>query len=154
MNWSTLEGSWKEISGQVKNRWGKLTDDDLTQAEGKKDRLLGAIQKRYGIAKEEAEHQISEFLAASESWLGKAKETVAHAYEKTKENVSNFAEKAKENVTQAVDKGRHYVTDTTASQKVADLRDLVGRYPIQATIVGLGLGFLIGRIFTSATSRS
>ena len=61
MNWDIAKGQWKQFRGQVKEQWGKLTDDDLDQIEGKRDQLLGAVQKRYGIAKDEAEHQLRKF---------------------------------------------------------------------------------------------
>lgn len=61
MNWDTAKGQWKQFRGQVKEQWGKLTDDDLDQIEGKRDQLLGAVQKRYGIAKDEAECQVNRF---------------------------------------------------------------------------------------------
>jgi uncharacterized protein YjbJ (UPF0337 family) len=61
MNWDIAKGQWKQFRGQVKEQWGKLTDDDLDQIEGKRDQLLGAVQKRYGIAKDEAEGQINKF---------------------------------------------------------------------------------------------
>jgi uncharacterized protein YjbJ (UPF0337 family) len=61
MNWDIAKGQWKEFRGQVKEQWGKLTDDDLDQIEGKRDQLLGAVQKRYGIAKDEAERQVGKF---------------------------------------------------------------------------------------------
>ncbi len=63
MNRDVLMGSWRELRGKVKERWGKLTDDDLTKIEGHWDRLVGAVQKRYGYAREEAEHQIDSFVA-------------------------------------------------------------------------------------------
>jgi uncharacterized protein YjbJ (UPF0337 family) len=61
MNWDTIEGSWNQFKGQVKERWGKLTDDDLDVAAGKRDQIAGAIQKRYGMARDEAEKQIADF---------------------------------------------------------------------------------------------
>ena len=61
MNWDQVEGKWKQYSGKVKEKWGKLTDDDLTVIHGKRDQLVGKIQERYGIAKQEAEHQVDEF---------------------------------------------------------------------------------------------
>jgi uncharacterized protein YjbJ (UPF0337 family) len=64
MNWDTIKGQWKEIRGQVKEQWGKLTDDDLDRVEGKRDQLVGAVQKRYGIARDEAERQVKEFETA------------------------------------------------------------------------------------------
>jgi uncharacterized protein YjbJ (UPF0337 family) len=61
MNKDQAAGGWKELKGKIKQQWGKLTDDDLTVLEGSADELSGKIQKRYGIAKEEAEKQIKSF---------------------------------------------------------------------------------------------
>ncbi len=61
MNWDQIEGDWKQFKGKVKEKWGKLTDDDLDVIKGKKDQLSGTLQKKYGIAKEEAEKQLTEF---------------------------------------------------------------------------------------------
>ncbi|WP_119168208.1 CsbD family protein [Algihabitans albus] len=63
MNWDQVEGQWKQLSGSVKTEWGKLTDDDLTVAEGNRDKLAGKIQERYGVEKEEADRQIDAWLA-------------------------------------------------------------------------------------------
>lgn len=59
MNEDTIKGNWKQFKGKVKEQWGKLTDDDLDVIAGKRDQLLGKIQKRHGIAKDEAEKQLS-----------------------------------------------------------------------------------------------
>jgi uncharacterized protein YjbJ (UPF0337 family) len=61
MNWDQIEGKWKEITGTVKQKWGELTDDEITQVKGKRDQLAGLIQRKYGVAKEEAERQIHDF---------------------------------------------------------------------------------------------
>jgi uncharacterized protein YjbJ (UPF0337 family) len=61
MNWDQVEGKWKQYSGKAKEKWGKLTDNDFTVIAGKKDQLVGKIQERYGIAKDEAEKQVDEF---------------------------------------------------------------------------------------------
>lgn len=61
MNWDQVKGNWKQFSGKVKEKWGKLTDDDLTTAAGQRDQLLGILQKRYGYAKEQAERELNEF---------------------------------------------------------------------------------------------
>jgi uncharacterized protein YjbJ (UPF0337 family) len=66
MNWDQIEGQWKQYTGRVKERWGKLTDSDLTQVHGKRDQLAGKIQERYGITTEEAHRQLDEFLTAQE----------------------------------------------------------------------------------------
>jgi uncharacterized protein YjbJ (UPF0337 family) len=57
-----LKGKWKEIKGGLKEKWGKLTDDDLTEVEGQKEKLLGILQKRYGYAKDKAEQEYNEFI--------------------------------------------------------------------------------------------
>ncbi len=61
MNWDQIAGNWKKMSGTVKQKWGQLTDDDLTQIAGKRDQLIGRVQERYGIAKEEAERQVDDW---------------------------------------------------------------------------------------------
>ncbi len=64
MNWDQIKGDWKQVTGKVKEKWGKLTDDDLTTIEGKRDQLAGLIQQRYGYAKEQAEKELDEFTRA------------------------------------------------------------------------------------------
>ena len=61
--WDRIEGSWKEMTGKVKEQWGKLTDDDLTVVAGKRDQLAGKIQERYGYAKDKADQEITAFEA-------------------------------------------------------------------------------------------
>jgi uncharacterized protein YjbJ (UPF0337 family) len=65
MNWDEIKGNWTQAKGKIKEQWGKLTDDDLTVVEGKRDQLLGRIQERYGIAKERAEEQLKQFETAA-----------------------------------------------------------------------------------------
>lgn len=62
MNWEQIEGKWKQYSGRVREKWGKLTDSDLEVIHGKRDQLVGRIQERYGIAKEEAARQVDEYF--------------------------------------------------------------------------------------------
>ena len=61
MNWDRIEGNWKQFKGKVKSEWGKLTDDDLTFLDGKKDSLVGKIQERYGIERDEAERRVDDW---------------------------------------------------------------------------------------------
>jgi len=61
MTWEEIQGDWKMMKGKVKERWGKLTDDEIDIVAGKRDQLVGRIQKSYGIAKEEAEKQVKDF---------------------------------------------------------------------------------------------
>ncbi|MFG1433103.1 CsbD family protein [Xanthobacter sp. V2C-8] len=61
MNWDRIGGNWKQLSGQVKAQWGKLTDDDLTQIAGQREALEGKIQERYGLTKDEVKRQVDKF---------------------------------------------------------------------------------------------
>ena len=61
MNEDRIKGQWKQIKGQVKAQWGKLTDDDLSVAEGNAQYLVGKVQERHGISKDEAEKQVKAF---------------------------------------------------------------------------------------------
>lgn len=62
MNKDILMGRWKEIRGEVKMQWGRLTDDDLTEVAGMEDMLLGMLQKHYGYARDEAERHYLDFM--------------------------------------------------------------------------------------------
>ena len=62
MDWNRIEGNWKQFKGAAKEKWGKLTDDDLDVIAGKRQKLAGRIQERYGIAKDQAEREIDEWL--------------------------------------------------------------------------------------------
>ncbi len=61
MNANILKGQWRELKGEVKRRWGKLTDDDMMEIEGESEKLIGLLQKRYGYSREEAEREYKEF---------------------------------------------------------------------------------------------
>lgn len=61
MDWNRIEGNWKQLTGTVKAKWGDLTDDEIAEAEGNRDVLIGKIQQKYGIAKDKAEAQVDEF---------------------------------------------------------------------------------------------
>ncbi len=64
MAWNRIEGKWKQLTGALKARWRKLTDDDLNVISGKKDALIGRIQERYGIAKDEAQSQVARWYSS------------------------------------------------------------------------------------------
>lgn len=57
--WEKIKGSWAQTKGAVKEQWGKLTDDDLMEIQGRREKLVGKIQTRYGISHEQAEAQVS-----------------------------------------------------------------------------------------------
>jgi uncharacterized protein YjbJ (UPF0337 family) len=64
MNWDQIAGKWKQVKGSAKQQWGELTEDDLTIAEGGRDKLVGRIQERYGLAKDEVERQVDHWTSS------------------------------------------------------------------------------------------
>jgi len=69
MDWNRLEGDWKQLRGKAKEKWGKLTDDDLTAISGRRAQLEGKIQERYGYAKSQARKEIEDWYRSTESHL-------------------------------------------------------------------------------------
>jgi uncharacterized protein YjbJ (UPF0337 family) len=64
MNWEMISGQWTEMKGKLRSKWGKLTDDDMEVIAGKKDVLIGRLQQRYGLEKDEAERDVDRWLGA------------------------------------------------------------------------------------------
>ena len=63
MNWDQIEGQWKQLKGTIREKWAKLTDSDFEEVKGKRDRLVGKVQEKYGCMKEDAERQVDEFAS-------------------------------------------------------------------------------------------
>ena len=62
VNEDVLKGKWRQLKGEVKSQWGKLTDDDIDQAEGDAEKLIGRVQERYGYAREDAKREVDDFF--------------------------------------------------------------------------------------------
>jgi uncharacterized protein YjbJ (UPF0337 family) len=63
MNWDRVEGNWLQLKGKVKEQWGKLTDDQIDQIAGRRDRLVGLVQEKYGLARDKAEREVDGWLS-------------------------------------------------------------------------------------------
>jgi uncharacterized protein YjbJ (UPF0337 family) len=62
MNWDRIEGNWKQFSGKVKEKWGDLTDDDMTSINGRREQLEGKLQERYGYSKDQVRKEVDDWL--------------------------------------------------------------------------------------------
>jgi uncharacterized protein YjbJ (UPF0337 family) len=62
MNWDTIEGTWKELSGKAKANWGKITDDEWMTINGRREEIAGLVQRKYGRARDEAEREVDEWF--------------------------------------------------------------------------------------------
>lgn len=61
MDWNTISGQWNQLKGSVKKQWGRLTDDEIDEVNGERDRLVGKLQERYGYSRQEAETEVERF---------------------------------------------------------------------------------------------
>jgi len=73
MNWDAVEGNWNQVKSKISQQWGKLTDDQLDLVSGKRDRLIGKIEECYGIARDEAERQVTAWEAQYGDMFDKVK---------------------------------------------------------------------------------
>ena len=73
MNWDMIEGNWKQFQGHVKQKWGRLTDDNLDRIAGKREQLCGQIQESYGITKDQAERWLKAFEKTQEDFQPKSR---------------------------------------------------------------------------------
>jgi uncharacterized protein YjbJ (UPF0337 family) len=170
-NRDILAGKWKQISGELKTWWGKLTDDDVHWIGGQKEKLVGLLQERYGYTREQAEQEIERRLqeygdkvaGVVASVSAKAQEFGAKAAKKANETAPFVGEKMGTLATSIRERAPREGTLGTATTKVAeglesasyylqekrfehlgdDFRGLVRRYPLQSLLIGFGLGFLL-----------
>jgi uncharacterized protein YjbJ (UPF0337 family) len=62
MNWDQVQGNWRQLKGKARQMWGDLTDDDLDIIEGRREELIGRVQASYGLAREQAEEQVDDWV--------------------------------------------------------------------------------------------
>ncbi|MEE4187670.1 MAG: CsbD family protein [Roseobacter sp.] len=62
MNWDIIKGNWTQFTGEIKAKWADLTDDELSQIDGEREKFVGLIQEKYGLAKSDAEEQVDAFI--------------------------------------------------------------------------------------------
>ena len=62
MDWNRIEGNWKQVTGKIKTKWARITDDDLAEINGNRQQLEGKIQERYGLARDQVRKQVDEWM--------------------------------------------------------------------------------------------
>src|SRR5262249_17268678 len=124
MDWDRLEGDWKQLRGKAKEKWGKLTDDDLTAISGRRAQLEGKIQERYGYAKTQARKEIEDWYRSTESHLAGEIDNIRTEIQSLASSVGRIADK-----------------------QAHDVEVAITRNPLTAIAIAVGLGFLIG-VFT------
>ncbi|MGB7948351.1 MAG: CsbD family protein [Candidatus Binatia bacterium] len=170
MNEDVFAGQWKQMRGELKGWWGKLTDDDFDKIGGQKDKLIGLVQERYGYARNEAQDEVARrFNEYSENMAGgmgrvgsKAQElgaTVASrandAANVAGEKMDSLAGVIRKNAPRVVEtattladgleSASSYLQDKPFQHLAKDFTGLVRTYPIQSLLVGFGLGYILAR---------
>jgi uncharacterized protein YjbJ (UPF0337 family) len=145
MNSNQLEDRWKEIKGELKSWWGKLTDDDIDQIAGNKEKLIGVVQQKYGYLYDEAQREIdrrlNEFNQKSHRLQGLSSAA--------RQNVRNAAATVTGTVA-SLKAGTEDVLSSVSSNETfrnlrADLVQFVRRYPIQSVLIGFAIGYFLSR---------
>lgn len=130
MDSNVLQGQWQKLRGDIRSKWGKLTNDDLDQIAGNKDKLVGTLQERYGYMWDEAREMVDHYL--DEYGEGGFRSKLSSVM--SKENLQKIGD----TVSDAVSKD--------SLQKMGnDLVECIRRYPVSALLIGLGIGYLLAR---------
>jgi uncharacterized protein YjbJ (UPF0337 family) len=145
MNQDVFSGKWKEMRGTLRSWWGRLSDDDLERIGGEKDRLIGAVQEKYGQTREQAEREVERRLSEYGGTAGGIGSNLRSKVDEFGSTVSNKASEARGAVVSGVESARSYFQDRDFEELTGDLVGWVRRYPIQACLIGIGLGYLIAR---------
>jgi uncharacterized protein YjbJ (UPF0337 family) len=142
MDWNRVEGNWKQLRGGVKERWGRLTDDDLTAIAGRRDELEGKIQEKYGYTKDRIRKEIDDWrrsvganVRASEGDLSTELEAIRADIESLTSSVSRIANKQLNRV------------QDKALDAANQAEEAIRQNPLSAMAIAAGLGFLFG-VFT------
>ena len=120
------------MKGRVKERWGKLTDDDLTAIAGRRDQLEGMIQERYGYAKERARNEI-------EDWYRSMESNLAERIESLRSGIQNLSSTVERIAKEQIPRSR-----SRATEALNDAEEAVKRNPLAVVVIALGLGLLSG----------
>lgn len=130
MVWDNVKTHWNDASRKLQAEYSRLTEQDLKDISGDRNRLTQALQDRYELTRDKAEKEIDKFLTNSATWVDKAKQ--------------KFVEVA--------DQGVQYVKDHSLSDMSNDLQRLIRQYPIRSALISVGVGWVIAKV-GSMTSR-
>jgi uncharacterized protein YjbJ (UPF0337 family)/ElaB/YqjD/DUF883 family membrane-anchored ribosome-binding protein len=153
MDWNRVEGDWKRMKGKVKEQWGRLTDDDLTAIDGRRDQLEGKLQERYGYAKDQVRKEIDDWYRSTAWDLRGNHRNATVATSGDAEELADHIEAIRaeiQSLTSAVSRiankrlGR---AQDKALEAANDAGEAIRQNPVSAVAIALGLGFLFG-VFT------
>jgi uncharacterized protein YjbJ (UPF0337 family) len=145
MNEDVFSGKWREMRGTLRSWWGRLSDDDLERIGGEKDKLVGLVQERYGQTREQAEREVDRRLSEYGSSAGGIGSNLRSRVDEVGSTVSSKAAEAAGAMSNRVQSARSYLQERDFDELTGDIVAWVRQYPIQACLIGIGLGYLIAR---------
>ena len=132
ISYQELQGNWNQIKGQLKNKWGQLTDNDLTQAEGNVEKLVGLIQQKTGTARREVEEFFDKFVSEGSNVASRVAATA-----------KQYGQQASEAVAEGYDEVAHQV-----QQGYEQAEEVIRSRPAEALSVAFGAGIITGIVVT------
>jgi len=156
MNTDVFAGQWRQMRGELKSWWGKLSDYDLDRIEGQKDKLIGLVQEKYGYARAQAEQEVERRF---KEWNDKTGGTFTKMTATAQELGASAASRANEAATAVGEKiasARSYLRDKKVADLAPDVTSMLHNYPVQSFLIGVGVGYLLGLgswYFTDARGR-
>jgi uncharacterized protein YjbJ (UPF0337 family) len=153
MNQDIFAGQWRQLRGELRSWWGKLTDEDVDKIGGQKDQLIGTIQEKYGYTREKAQQEVERRLQAYSEKPGSTPQSpVQDVVQSVAETASGLTAQAQElgasaatAVADRVASAGTYLQEQGVANMAADLTALIRRYPLPSLLLGVGLGYLLAR---------
>jgi uncharacterized protein YjbJ (UPF0337 family) len=172
MTTDTFEGQWRQMRGELRSWWGRISDSDFEKVAGKKDRLIGMLQEKYGYTREaaqqEMERRFKEYdermrTSSATSKQGKAEEAMsgistAQPMAAVGERIGSLADVIRDKaphegavgtaattVAEKLDVAGSYLQQKDLNHVLSDVSGMIRRYPVPSLLIGLGIGYLLAR---------
>lgn len=134
-----LEGKWNEVSGRLKEKWGVLTDDDLSRAEGSVERLVGVIQQKTGRGREEVEQFLDSVVSGTKQSIDRLASNAKEYASAAKDYANEYAAQASDAVRRGYEQAEESVT-----AGYQEAQRVVRRNPVESVAISFGAGLLSG----------
>lgn len=140
MNKDVMEGKWTQLRGEIKQQWGKLTNDDLDRIEGKREKLEGRLQERYGYSRGQAQDEVDKFLNQVDDQVGDLRSTVENKVEQAQSKLQDRVSSVGDTLETKADTYNRQVGQAAPPE----VSGAVEEYPWLVIIGALVAGLLIG----------
>ena len=141
MDWNRVEGNWKQVKGNVKRHWGKLTDADLVAIDGRRQELESKLQERYGYTKDRVRKEIDDWYSSTSSQLSETREELADQIDAIRADIERLTSTVGRMANKQLNRAQDKVIETANQTEQA-----IRQNPLSTVAIAFGLGFLYGVI--------